>query len=89
MANLSSTLKTTQVVYNGETFELGSEEARIIYTALKELGRSGNIVSDGYLISGSAPNSGNATAGQLFVTSSQALASAVDAGDYDVLCVKR
>ena len=34
MADLTNKLSTTQVVYNGETFELGSEEARIIYTAL-------------------------------------------------------
>ena len=31
MADLGSKLSTTQVVYNGETFELGSEEARIIF----------------------------------------------------------
>ena len=87
MADLGSKLSTTQVVYNGETFELGSEEARIIYTALKELGRSGNIVSSGFLVSGSAPNAGNASAGQLFVTSSAGVVTA-DAG-YDVVCVKK
>ena len=86
MADLTNKLSTTQVVYNGETFELGSEEARIIYTALKELGRSGNAVSDGFLISGSAIGASGASSGQLFVTGSGV---ALKDASYDVVCIKK
>ena len=86
MADLGSKLSTTQVVYNGETFKLGSEEARIIYTALKELGRNGNAVSDGYLISGSDVGASGASSGQLFVTASGV---ALKDATYDVVCIKK
>ena len=39
-------LSKTKVTYDGETFELGSEEARIIYTALKAL-NDGTAETDG------------------------------------------
>jgi hypothetical protein len=83
-------LSTTQVVYNGETFELGSEEARIIYTALKELGRSGNAVTDGYVISSSTqPVGSSVSAGQLFVTSSDVIKNMGGNGTFDVVCIKK
>ena len=91
MADLKNSLNATEISYNGETFKLGSEEARIIYTALKELSRNGRAVSDGYFISSSAPAS-SATSGQLFVTSSAMFKETVGAdvvAGFDVVCIKR
>ena len=98
-------LSKTQVVYDGETFELGSEEAKIIYTALKSL-NDGTAKTDGvglaaqsyasgtgttaFIVSASGPGVAGAASGQLFVTSSALLTGSLGAvGVFDVVCLKK
>tara|TARA_R100001377_G_scaffold80402_1_gene59291 strand:- start:499 stop:816 length:318 start_codon:yes stop_codon:yes gene_type:complete len=102
-------LSKTQVTYNGESFELGSEEARIIYTALKAL-NDGTAKTDGVGLSNNSWETGsdstsflfggaaaakevtfnNATAGQLYLTSSNSVSgSGANAGRDWVVMMKR
>ena len=95
-------LSKTSVVYNGETFELGSEEAKIIYTALKAL-NDGTAQTDGVGLSINSYTTGSTAtsfindslatvaANQLFITASTGLTNAggvTGSGDYFVMLRK-